>query len=116
MLLLVSGANAKEIKYFQCIYSDGSEDWFLYAYDKKNFYTFEKKTFKERQRFKIEKEIENILFAPVFNKNEKDNYLYKHYEFRFDKSKESLHIHYYSTVKSKTSDHYLKCQEVKPLK
>ena len=116
MLLLGTWSGAKEIKYFQCIYKDGSEDWFLYAYDKKNFYIFEKKTFKERQRFKIEKEKENILFAPVFQINEKENNLYKHSEFRFDKFKESLHIHYYSSAKSKASDHYLKCQEVKPLK
>ena len=74
-LFLVFGgvAGAKEIKYFQCIYEDGSEDWYLYAYDKKHFYTFEKTTFKESKRYKIEKEVEDTLFAPVFYKNDKKN-------------------------------------------
>jgi hypothetical protein len=52
MLLLGTGAGAKEIKYFECIYKDGSEDWFLYAYDKKNFYIFEKKHLKNDKDLK----------------------------------------------------------------
>lgn len=121
-LFLVLGgvAGAKEIKYFQCTYEDGSEDWRLYAYDKRNFYIAEKITFNESQRFKIEKEIGEILFAPVFYKNDKENILFKHSEYRFNKAKETLHIHYYSQLKSNNAnlknDYYLKCQEVRPIK
>lgn len=121
-LFLVLGGvvGAKEIKYFQCTYEDGSEDWRLYAYDKRNFYIAEKITFNESQRFKIEKEIGQILFAPVFYKNDKENILFKHSEYRFNKAKETLHIHYYSQLKSNNAnlknDYYLKCQEVRPIK
>ena len=121
-LFLVLGgvAGAKEIKYFQCIYEDGSEDWYLYAYDKKHFYTFEKTTFKESKRYKIEKEVGDTLFAPVFYKNDKENILKKHSEFRFNKVKESLYIQYYPQLNnsdSKKKDyHRLKCQEVRPIK
>jgi hypothetical protein len=120
-LFLVLGGvtSAKEIKYFQCVYEDGSSDWALYAYDKRYFYIAEKITFKESQRFKIEKEMGEILFAPVFYKNDK-NILFKHSEYRFNKAKESLYIQYYSQLNNnnyKKKDHHsLKCQEVRPVK
>ena len=120
-LFLVLGgvASAKEIKYFQCIYEDGSEDWYLYAYDKKHFYTFEKTTFKESKRYKIEKEVGDTLFAPVFYKNDKENILLKHSEYRFNKTKENLYIQYYpqkNNDSKKRDNHSLKCREVKPIK
>jgi hypothetical protein len=119
-LFLGGVASSKEIKYFQCIYEDGSSDGALYAYDKRYFYIAEKITFKESQRFKIEKEMGEILFAPVFYKNDKENILFKHSEYRFNKAKESLYIQYYPQLNNNNSKkkdyHSLKCQEVRPVK
>jgi hypothetical protein len=118
--LVMVGCFKDEVKYYKCTHQDRSGGLSLYAYDKKYFYTVEYDSFKEINRFKIEKSKDEIIYAPVFYKDNKNNSEFKHMEYRFDKSKENLNIHYYSEEKSNNpsirNDYYLKCQEVRPAK
>ena len=118
--LMLLGCFKEEVKYYKCTHQDRSEGRSLYAYDKKYFYTIEYNSFKEIERFKIEKSKDEIIYAPDFYKDNKNNSEFKHLEYRFDRSKENLNIHYYSEEKSNNpsirNDYYLKCQEVRPAK
>jgi len=117
---MLAGCSKEEIKYYKCIHQDGGTGLSLYAYDKKYFYTIEYNSFKEIKRLKIEKSKDEIIYAPVFYKDNNNNSEFKHMEYRFDRSKENLNIHYYSEEKSNNpnirNDYYLKCQEVRPAK
>ena len=119
-LLMLLGCSKDNIKYYQCTHEDGGIVDYLYAYDKEYFYTVEKDTFKERERIKIERIKDDILYAPVFYEDKKNKSLIKEIEYRFNKSNEKLHKHFYSAVKSNNpairDDYYLKCQEVRPAK